>query len=281
MLSTLILSALAAAAVGGELPRQVLPVSLEDQARYQLYLAYGAYCKRSSIEAWDCKWCKTAGPAKKVYGVVQKDEYDGQAYVMINNASMIVISFRGSSNIENWIEDFTFEKIPLKWTGVPMGVSVHEGFYNSYTSMRPEILQWLQQATTDCPHCTIHVTGHSLGAAEAQLCATDLRLQGFDPRMWTYGQPRVGNKAYAEFFDKMTNTSNPVFRMVNQKDVVPHLPIVDQFYHHNAREVWRMENNTYVMCDNTGEDKECSRSLFLLECNAADHLEYMGIHESC
>eukprot|EP01060_Flectonema_neradi_P013608 TRINITY_DN2034_c1_g1_i1.p1 TRINITY_DN2034_c1_g1~~TRINITY_DN2034_c1_g1_i1.p1 ORF type:complete len:286 (+),score=74.46 TRINITY_DN2034_c1_g1_i1:76-933(+) len=271
----------AVAATSALLPHQVLPADLQSKAQYQLYAAYGAYCHEDELKDWDCKWCEKLGAAK-VYGVQQNITWDGQVFVIRNNASEIIVSFRGSHNIQNWIADFTFDKVELNWPGVPKGLEVHQGFLESYMSLRKDTSKWVKEATTDCPNCVVHVTGHSLGAAEAVLCVADLRLQGYKPEMWTYGQPRVGTKEFAKWFDGVTASYNQtVYRMVNKKDIVPHLAPSEMFFHHTDREVWRMKNDTYMMCDGSGEDHECSRSIPLVECNPDDHLKYMGLDESC
>ena len=49
----------------------------------------------------------------------------------------------------------------------------------------------------------IYVVGHSMGGAVATLCALDLLFTfQLDPgrvRLYTYGSPRVGNQAFADF----------------------------------------------------------------------------------
>ena len=262
---------LAAVSASAALSHEVLPASLEAKARYQLYAAYGSYCHEDDLQSWDCKWCEKMGAAK-VYGVLQNKTMDGQVFVIQNNASEIIVSFRGSSNLENWIADFTFDKVKLTWPGVPEGIKVHQGFLESYMSLRTAVKKWVIEATKDCPTCAIHVTGHSLGAAEAVLCVADLRLAGFKPAMWTYGQPRVGDKEFSSWFDGMSSSYNQtVYRMVNKKDIVPHLAPSIMGFHHTDREVWRMKNDTYIMCDGSGEDDKCSRSIPLVECSAIDH----------
>eukprot|EP01064_Diplonema_japonicum_P018586 TRINITY_DN2728_c0_g2_i1.p1 TRINITY_DN2728_c0_g2~~TRINITY_DN2728_c0_g2_i1.p1 ORF type:complete len:284 (+),score=86.09 TRINITY_DN2728_c0_g2_i1:46-897(+) len=263
------------------MPHQVLPAQLEDDARFQLMAAYGSYCSKESLMKWDCMWCKRKMGDATVYGVVENStKTEGQAFVArMNSSNQIIVAFRGSANIPNWIEDFTFVKTPLTWPGVPKGVEVHEGFLASYEDLRDDIFVWVAQAQKDCPTCSLHVTGHSLGAAEACLSAVDFRLRGMNPYLWTFGEPRVGNKAFAEFFYE--KTTHPVFRMVNKKDIVPHLPLYDQFFHHRQREVWRVENGTYIMCDNTGEDPTCSRSIKLENTSIPNHVEYMGFIQVC
>ena len=250
----------------------ILPANLEAQAEYQLYNAYGAYCTAKELKSWDCKWCKKIG-LEKLYGVATRTEHDGQVFVIRNNISQIIVSFRGSHNIPNWISDFTFNKVDLKWTGVPSGIKVHQGFLWGYEAMQDDVKTWVAEAVKDCPTCTVHVTGHSLGAAEAVLCVTDLRLQGYKPEMWNFGLPRVGDEKFSKWFDAATKANNQtVYRMVNQKDLVPHVPPADDFFHHIALEVWRTENKTYIVCDGSGEDKNCSRSLPVTERSVNDHL---------
>ena len=257
----------------------ILPADLEAQAEYHLYHAYGAYCPSEDLKSWDCKWCKKIG-LEKMYGVSTKDdgEHDGQVYVMRDDRSQIVVSFRGSYNIPNWISNLTFKKVGLKWAGVPSDVEVHQGFLEEYETMQEDVNMWVAEAVKDCPNCTLHVTGHSLGGAEAVLCVTDLRLQGYKPEMWNFGLPRVGDKTFAEWFDNTTKANNQtVYRMVERYDVVPHLPLRAMGFHHIATEVWHksvwsIRANTYVVCDGSGEDKECSRSIRPLQKNILDHL---------
>ena len=49
------------------------------------------------------------------------------------------------------------------------------------------------------------VTGHSLGAAMASLCAGYIAYMGYIPgdkiKLVTYGQPRTGDLAYANYID--------------------------------------------------------------------------------
>eukprot|EP01061_Rhynchopus_euleeides_P036483 TRINITY_DN614_c0_g1_i1.p1 TRINITY_DN614_c0_g1~~TRINITY_DN614_c0_g1_i1.p1 ORF type:complete len:293 (+),score=113.47 TRINITY_DN614_c0_g1_i1:29-880(+) len=262
-------------------PHTPLPAGLEAAALRQLHAAYGAYCIADQLTAWNCKWCKYIG-VEKVYGVTTKVKYDGQAYVVRTNQSEIIVSFRGSHNIENWISDFTFKKTTLKWDGVPSNIEVHEGFLYSYEAMQTEINTWVKQAVADCPDCTLHVTGHSLGAAQALLCVTDLRLQGMKPELWNYGMPRVGGKPFVSWFDGMTQANNQtVLRMTNMRDVVPRLPPTEFYFHHVSREVWRSTNKTYIVCDGSGEDEDCSLSLPIYRDDAADHSLYMGVLEDC
>jgi triacylglycerol lipase len=51
------------------------------------------------------------------------------------------------------------------------------------------------------PKYKLKVTGHSLGAALAHLTGMSLIKDGFKVSMINFGQPRLGNTAYAAFSD--------------------------------------------------------------------------------
>ena len=51
---------------------------------------------------------------------------------------------------------------------------VHRGFYLSYLDLQNQVMQGLERLRKNHPNASISVTGHSLGAALAVLCAADL-----------------------------------------------------------------------------------------------------------
>nr|CAB3492166.1 unnamed protein product [Digitaria exilis] len=102
--------------------------------------------------------------------------------------------------------------------------------------------------------------------------------------LMTFGQPRVGNPAFAEYFRAQVPKT---IRVTHQNDIVPHLPPYYYYlgqwtYHHFAREVWLHEiikenvvTRNETICDDSGEDPTCSRSVYGI--SVADHLEYYGV----
>jgi len=89
------------------------------------------------------------------------------------------------------------------------------------------------------------ITGHSLGGALASLLAITAKED--EGRMWenpstsliTFGQPRVGNKEFAEKHDQMIPSLRKL-RFVHNYDPVPHIPLWPEAVHH-SREVWISE----------------------------------------
>jgi predicted lipase len=56
-----------------------------------------------------------------------------------------------------------------------------------------------------------------------------------------FGSPRVGNLEFTKFFEENIKNS---FRIVNFKDMVPHLPPEDIGFKHIGTEVWMLENGS-------------------------------------
>jgi len=70
--------------------------------------------------------------------------------------------------------------------------------------------------------CKLWVTGHSLGAALATLCAGRYNnVQG----VYTFGSPRVGNDGFKEKLDAN------IYRVVNNDDIVARVPPPGTYVH--------------------------------------------------
>ena len=207
----------------------------ESYAIRTLYFAYGAYCPASQLEAWDCKWCKnlTGFNVSKVY---EKDHLLG--FVGYDTEySQIVVSFRGTHNIFDWIDDFEYEQIP--YPGVNGGL-VHKGFYDSWTKeLYPVLFNVTTELMDKYKNYNVLVTGHSLGAAVAQIASIDFKNYGIktgntgDVYLYEYGSPRWGNVALINYYQELITTN---WRLVNIHDIVPTVPHENEhgyLYHHS------------------------------------------------
>ena len=85
---------------------QVKPYDVQRSKEIVVFASI-AYCPRPCIDSWNCK---SAGSevltdvSYVVFNLTQAPGYVG--YSASRNA--IILSFRGSSNIQNWIENFNF-----------------------------------------------------------------------------------------------------------------------------------------------------------------------------
>eukprot|EP01084_Bolivina_argentea_P234959 395517_1 len=108
--------------------------------------------------------------------------------------NQIVISFRGTHNIEDWMDDFDF--IQVKYPGVTGGY-IHKGFYDSWMEvLRGPVMLAAQELMNNNKGKEILITGHSLGASLAQICALDIASYANQTNndgviyLYSFGSPR-------------------------------------------------------------------------------------------
>jgi pimeloyl-ACP methyl ester carboxylesterase len=128
------------------------------------------------------------------------------------------------------------------------------------------------------PTAKLAVTGHSLGGSIATLAAVDIqtKIKAVDI-IYTFGSPRTGNLNFSQFFKKLFPQS---FRVVHNKDIVPHVPNKVLGYWHVPAEVWLdADSNLTAVCGS--DDENCSMSVALTDCSSSDHLSYYQIYTGC
>lgn len=84
----------------------------------------------------------------------------------------------------------------------------------------------------------------------------------------------MGDAAYAKF----SNQKLTQYRVVHNKDLVPHNPTMDWplNFHHSFYEEFEDGNGFVKQCDVSGEDPTCSNKFNPLLLNVFDHLKYLG-----
>jgi len=167
---------------------------------------------------------------------------------------------------------------------------VGDGFMKSYNYISAFIRGNLTEmgCGKDVP---LTVTGHSMGAAIAAIAMFDLHSKGWTiaPTV-TFGQPRVGNKAFALEFEKAFGSST-LYRMTHYHDPVPHLPVQNVLdanagFFHVSTEVYYAQNvsSGFKVCNGDGEDSHCADSytnvpVMVAAClgggDDCDHLTYL------
>ncbi|KAF2735324.1 alpha/beta-hydrolase [Polyplosphaeria fusca] len=147
---------------------------------------------------------------------------------------LIVISFRGSRSVRNWITNVNFPLVP---TSICAACVAHAGFWQSWKEAEAGVLGAVQQAKAQFPGYKVVATGHSLGGALASLAAGVLRSQGTNVDLkYTYGAPKIGTDALANY---LTSTSRGnTFRVTHVDDPVPRLPPALIGYRHISPEYY-------------------------------------------
>jgi len=154
----------------------------------------------------------------KLIATIQPDNFGFVA----TSGSICAIAFRGTETKGEWIEDFDGLAVPNQF-GRGM---VHQGFQDQYSKLRASILAAVAQVPLQ-GH--LWITGHSLGAALAALCASDTTFADRNKTVYTWAGPRVGWHDYADWFN--SQVTNCV-RIVNEWDVVPRVPPSAKGYEH-------------------------------------------------
>lgn len=105
----------------------------------------------------------------------------------------------GESHNLDWAANFTNNLVRAPWFPA---VKVHEGFLQIYSSVGELIRGEVQKLQGQMPNLQVVVTGHSLGAALATLCAHDLdHSTSVRPFCYPFCAPKAGNLAFARNFD--------------------------------------------------------------------------------
>ncbi|KAG2727738.1 hypothetical protein I3760_01G171800 [Carya illinoinensis] len=120
-------------------------------------------------------------------------------------------------------------------------VQVHSGFLSAYDSVRTRIISLIKSAIGHIDDLSepllkwhVYVTGHSLGGALATLLALELsssqlaKCGAISVTMYNFGSPRVGNKKFAEVYNRKVKDS---WRVVNHRDIIPTVPRLMGYCH--------------------------------------------------
>lgn len=145
--------------------------------------------------------------------------------VLLNSITKdLVIVFRGSDDVEDWIDNFEFLSTETERFG-----RVHSGFLKAYSEFSDKILLAIKGIYRSDAKFTI--TGHSLGGALGTLLSIDLRKIYPDSSisLVTFGSPKVGKSAFKKIFE---DSKVDYTRYVNGNDIVPMLPRSYTLYTH-------------------------------------------------
>lgn len=211
-----------------------------------------------------------------------------------------VVAFRGTDAISQLFKELIHHTL-VPHPDLP-GAFVNEFFLAAVQSLDPFVREALERLRETCSDCTLWFTGHSLGGAMAMMMAHHVMLSSLNLVenrsivAYTFGQPRMGNAAYANSVDSLLPT---YFRVVNAADVVPHVPECDtgkngscvqtaNGYYHAGTEIWFAsgEYRQGVMCGYRecvrkphSEDHTCSDATIspLAPPDAPDHRGYFAI----
>lgn len=196
------------------------------------------------------------------------------------------IIYRGTefNSIENWQRNIKLIQEPYNSILINCpNCYIHNGFNEMYASVTNDFLNLFLPISIDLYKYNkpINIIGHSLGGALSTILFLELNLLNSNHfnniYLYTYGSPRVGNTNFTDLLYEYKNNS---YRVVNNKDPIPHLPPSITKYHkyqHIHNEIWIVDNQL-IYCNSSKyneEDINCSYSLYKA-LNIYDHMNYFN-----
>jgi len=176
----------------------------------------------------------------KSWDVIYDEESDTAGFFAFNE-NTILIAFKGTSSMQNVKTDLDIKKVihpPPRRLSVHSAwglrkkkstVRVHKGFHeawckNDYNKkVMEKLLELYHERVGQNSDVHIYITGHSLGGALAVLCAYEAStlLPDAPLTVYTYGQPRVGNRAFSDDYNSRVIDH---FSIINDQDPVARIP---------------------------------------------------------
>lgn len=145
---------------------------------------------------------------------ISSKEQDCQA-VFWRTKEKLYLTFRGTTSKKDILTD-----LDIRRTCIKDKIKVHTGFFKQFTSVEQTIRDCLDR-NKDATE--LYICGHSLGGALGYIAAAHFgeMYPDFKIICHTFGSPRVGNKAFADWFNKNVHEH---IRVVNKQDPVPMIP---------------------------------------------------------
>ncbi|KAK0436915.1 alpha/beta-hydrolase [Armillaria borealis] len=218
---------------------------------YTFYASAG-YCQPSTTLTWTCGAPCQANPGFKPVAS-GGDGDDVQFWYVGYDPSLntIIVGHQGTDTTEILPIitdlDFFLESLDSSlFPGIGSSIKVHSGFKEAQADAATTVLSSVRTAMSRFSTTSVTVVGHSLGGAIALLDGVylDLQLPTASVSVISYGMPRVGNQAFADYVDAHVSVSH----VNNKKDPVPILPGRFLGFHHPSGEKHITDSNAWVAC---------------------------------
>jgi len=135
------------------------------------------------------------------------DQKDEVAFEVKQDSGITIIVIRGTANAENVQSDIDVRLV----TDDDLGIRLHKGFRDASVTVMSSIDESSLEKT-------VHVTGHSLGGAIAQIIGMWLHKRSHNVQIFSYGSPKVSNEI-------MSGGQPTHWRVVRLSDPIPFTPM--------------------------------------------------------
>lgn len=162
---------------------------------------------------------------------------EGVQVALLTDSDSMLIYFLGTNEFRDWainLNASVVRSIDCDVVGGGSACGVHGGFMGGLDLVRAPILAFV---STQLKHKQrLFIAGHSMGGALAVL--TGMMLCEHSPEVFTFGAPRVGNRAFAKLFRSLPITHH---RYETTGDIVPHTPPAVLGFKHTGRLMYLTE----------------------------------------
>ncbi|KAL0953901.1 hypothetical protein HGRIS_005068 [Hohenbuehelia grisea] len=256
------------------------------------FFAASAYCAPAKTLAWTCGAnCNSNSGFQPVAsgGDGSKTQFWYVGYDPSLKSVIVAHQGTDTSKIVPLLTDadFFFDNLSASlFPGISTSIKVHNGFSEAQAKAAPAVLAAVKTALSRFSATHVTIVGHSLGGAIALIDAVYLPLHlpaGTVFKTVTYGMPRVGNQAFANYVDAHVTSLNHIN---NKKDIVPIVPGRFLGFSHPKGEIHiRVADSAWMNCpgqDNTGNDCTIDEVPNIIAGAAGDHSgPYDGVRMGC
>jgi len=143
----------------------------------------------------------------------------------------LVLAFRGAEGL-GVLSQLAQDFIPC--SAICEKCHYHDGYYGTWTIVRDQVVALVEEAQGKHPGYPLVVTGHSLGAIQAIFAAAEFRTNGTAAMLYNYGQPHVGDQAFADYVTAQGDN----YRVTHTDDPAPRMQFPALGYRHISPEYW-------------------------------------------
>ncbi|CAL1714447.1 unnamed protein product [Somion occarium] len=281
----------AAPTVDLEKRQTITALSAAQIASFKPFTFYAStgYCQPSATLTWSCGANCQANPSFEPLAS-GGDGSDTQFWYVGFDPTLqtVIVSHQGTDTGEILAlltdADITLKQLDSTlFPGLSSSIEVHEGFAGTQSRSAPDVLSAVQTAITRFKATQVTILGHSLGGAIALIDAVylPLHVSGVTFKTITYGMPRVGNQAFANYVDAHVS----LIHINNEEDIVPILPGRFLGYVHPSGEVHIEDSGEWASCpgqDNTNTQCIVGDVPNIFEGDESDHDgPYDGVLMGC
>jgi len=173
-------------------------------------------------------------------------EVNNLSYEVKTSDGITIIVIRGTDNTANVLSDIDIRMIKDD----VLDIYLHKGFRDASTTIIQEVDKYYQLEHT------VHVTGHSLGGAIAQIVGMWLHKRGYNVQVFSYGSPKVSSQV-------LSGGQPTHWRVVRRSDPVTFSPTYP--YLHTGVFVdsqtldWGPDNDNGLISETDGLDHSISK----------------------